>query len=133
MLAIVLSVIMLTCSWYGPGFDGNTTANGEVYDQTAMTAAHRTLPFDTILEVRRGNRCAYVRINDRGPYSIEALKEGRLAPHPTRDLDLSKAAFKYLAPLATGVMEIEVREVTLPLPLDIPPPEGREYRENYGG
>lgn len=71
-------------SWYGPGFQGRTTANGERYDMYAMTAAHKTLPFGTRLKVCRGERCVIVRINDRGPYA-----GGRV-------LDLSKAAAQRL-------------------------------------
>lgn len=57
-------------SWYGPGFDGRTTANGEIYDMYAMTAAHKSLPFDTNVRVINTNngRSCIVRINDRGPY-----------------------------------------------------------------
>jgi rare lipoprotein A len=57
-------------SWYGPGFHGNATANGERYDQNAMTAAHRTLPFNTVVRVTNldNSKSVVVRINDRGPY-----------------------------------------------------------------
>ncbi len=57
-------------SWYGPGFDGRMTANGETYDMYAMTAAHKSLPFDTNVRVINTNngRSCIVRINDRGPY-----------------------------------------------------------------
>ncbi len=71
-------------SWYGPGFQGRRTANGERYDMYAMTAAHRSLPFGTRLRVCRGERCVVVRINDRGPFV-----GGRV-------LDLSKAAAQQL-------------------------------------
>ncbi len=57
-------------SWYGEGFDGQPTANGEIYDMYADTAAHRTLPLGSIVRVVnvRTNRSIVVRINDRGPY-----------------------------------------------------------------
>ena len=57
-------------SWYGPGFFGNLTANGEIYRPGTMTAAHRTLPFGTRVRVTNlwNGRSAVVRINDRGPY-----------------------------------------------------------------
>lgn len=57
-------------SWYGPGFFGNRTANGEIYRPGTMTAAHRTLPFGTMVRVTNLNngRVAVVRINDRGPF-----------------------------------------------------------------
>lgn len=55
-------------SWYGPGFQGNTTANGEIYNMNAFTAAHKSLPFNTWLKVTHDGRSVFVRINDRGPY-----------------------------------------------------------------
>ena len=85
---------MLT-SWYGPGFHGNLTANGEVYDQYGITAAHKTLPFGTRLRVcYRG--CVDVRINDRGPY-IGA-----------RELDLSYGAAYAIGLIEPGVVELDV-------------------------
>lgn len=67
-------------SWYGPGFHGRTTASGERFNQWAMTAAHKTLPFGTVVRVTYKGRSVTVRINDRGPF----IKG--------RSLDLSKAA-----------------------------------------
>jgi rare lipoprotein A len=63
-------VIEGTASWYGPGFFGNRTANGEVYRPGTLTAAHRSLPFGTMVRVTNLNngRTAVVRINDRGPF-----------------------------------------------------------------
>ena len=57
-------------SWYGPGFYGNLTANGEIYDGNSLTAAHKTLPFGTKVKVidENSGRSIVVRINDRGPY-----------------------------------------------------------------
>lgn len=85
-------------SWYGPGFHGNTTANGEVYDQRAMTAAHKTLPFGTIVRVYSTTtaRCAFVRINDRGPYI-----DGRI-------IDLSEAAAEQIGMSGVAPVQIEV-------------------------
>ena len=80
---------MLT-SWYGPGFHGILTANGEVYNQMGHTAAHKTLPFNTKLRVCYEG-CVDVRINDRGPY-IGA-----------RELDLSYAAARKIGLLNPGV------------------------------
>ena len=85
---------MLT-SWYGPGFHGRLTANGEVYDQMAFTAAHKTLPFGTKLRVCYEG-CATVRINDRGPF-IGA-----------RELDLSKGAAQAIGLIGPGVAEVNV-------------------------
>ncbi len=57
-------------SWYGPDFHGRATANGETYNMNDLTAAHRTLPFNTMLRVENldNGRSVVVRINDRGPY-----------------------------------------------------------------
>jgi rare lipoprotein A len=57
-------------SWYGPGFHGRRTANGEVFNTNALTAAHRTLPFGTRVRVvnEKTGRSVIVRINDRGPF-----------------------------------------------------------------
>ncbi|MEX0923860.1 MAG: septal ring lytic transglycosylase RlpA family protein [Rhodovibrionaceae bacterium] len=58
-------------SWYGPGFDGRQTANGESYDQWALTAAHPTLPMPSMVQVTNleNGRSIQLRINDRGPFS----------------------------------------------------------------
>ncbi|HEX9500972.1 MAG TPA: septal ring lytic transglycosylase RlpA family protein, partial [Thermoanaerobaculia bacterium] len=57
-------------SWYGQEFAGRTTANGEIFDPLLLTAAHRTLPFGTVLDVEnpKTHQTVRVRINDRGPY-----------------------------------------------------------------
>lgn len=88
-------------SWYGPGFHGQLTASGEVYDQDAMTAAHRTLPLGTWVEVRNlaNGRVATVRVNDRGPYKV-----GRV-------LDLSYAAAQQLGMVGPGTADVEIRLV----------------------
>lgn len=85
-------------SWYGPGFHGKQTANGETYDMHAMTAAHKTLPFDTVVEVRSldNGRRTKVRINDRGPFV-----RGRI-------IDLSRAAAEALGMIGPGVARVEI-------------------------
>ena len=85
---------MLT-SWYGPGFHGRLTANGEVYDQYGISAAHKTLAFGTKLRVCYQG-CVDVRINDRGPY-IGA-----------RELDLSYSAAKTIGLIEPGVANVTV-------------------------
>jgi rare lipoprotein A len=69
-------------SWYGPGFNGKRAASGEIFNENAMTAAHRSLPFGTKVMVtdQRTGRQISVTINDRGPF------------HGSRIIDLSKAA-----------------------------------------
>jgi len=93
----------IKASWYGPKFHGKITANGEVYDQMALTAAHKSLSFGTLLKVTnpKNGRSVIVRINDRGPY-IEG-----------RELDLSKGAAIELGILAKGVARVKIQEVTL--------------------
>lgn len=85
-------------SWYGPGFHGKTTANGEKYDQNKMTAAHRKLRFGTKVRVKSltNGKQVVVRINDRGPYS-----KGRV-------IDLSFAAAKALGYIKKGVERVEL-------------------------
>ena len=91
-------------SWYGPYFHGRQTANQEIYNQHALTAAHVTLPFDTYLRVtnRNNGRSVVVRINDRGPY-IEP-----------RILDLSLQAARCLKIEQSGIAEIEAAIVEVP-------------------
>lgn len=89
-------------SWYGPGFHGRKTANGERYDQRAMTAAHRTLQLPAIIRVTNiGNgRRVVLRVNDRGPY------------HGGRILDVSEAGAEALdfKHLGTALVRVEVLE-----------------------
>src|SRR2546427_13213596 len=65
-----LKVWMGLASWYGPRFEGRKTANGEIYDSEALTAAHPSLPFGSLVRVvdRRTGRHQLLRINDRSPY-----------------------------------------------------------------
>ena len=86
-------------SWYGPGFHGNRSASGEIYNQNAMTAAHRSLPFGTKVLVTNLNngRSAVVRINDRGPFV-----RGRV-------IDLSAAAARVLGVMQTGIAPVQVQ------------------------
>jgi len=95
---------VITASWYGKKFDGRETANGETYDENALTAAHKSFPFGTILKITnpRNHKVVFVRINDRGPY-IEG-----------RSLDLSKGSAKALGILRRGVVNVKVEEVVVP-------------------
>lgn len=91
-------------SWYGPGFHGRTTANGETYDMEAMTAAHLTLAFGTVVRVDNldNGRSIRVRINDRGPYV-----DGRI-------IDLSRRAARELGMLEAGIARVRVTVVETP-------------------
>lgn len=85
-------------SYYANKFNGRRTANGDVFSNKKMTAAHRTLPFGTLVEVTnlRNGRSVVVRINDRGPYA-----------HP-RVLDLSSAAAKKIGMHRSGVAKVKI-------------------------
>lgn len=87
-------------SWYGHPFHGRRTANGEVYDMNAMTAAHRTMPLPSYAKVRNlaNGREIVVRVNDRGPFRND------------RVIDLSRAAARKLG--ISGVARVEVRRLT---------------------
>src|SRR5688500_10020859 len=69
-LSAEAGVVSGLASWYGPGFHGRLTANGERYDMHALTAAHKTMPFNTRVRVtnQTNGKSVVVRINDRGPY-----------------------------------------------------------------
>lgn len=85
-------------SWYGQKFHGRRTSNGEIYDMYALTAAHKTLPFDTYVKVRNldNNRSVVVKINDRGPFV-----SGRI-------IDLSYTAAKEIGVVGPGTAPVEV-------------------------
>ncbi len=84
-------------SWYGPYFNGRLTANGEIYNENELTAAHPSLPFNTYLKVKNLNNgnTVIVRVNDRGPYI------------PGRNLDLSRQAARSINSEEAGVVPFE--------------------------
>jgi rare lipoprotein A len=88
-------------SWYGPGFHGRKTSSGEVYDMHDFTAAHRTMPFGTVLRVknRDNGRWVRVKVNDRGPFV-----RGRI-------LDLSYGAARALDMIGTGTALVEIQVI----------------------
>ena len=88
-------------SYYHDRFHGRTTASGETYDRDALTAAHRTLPFGTLVDVRNleNDRKVRLRINDRGPFV-----EGRI-------IDVSRRAARELGFLDQGLVEVSVKVV----------------------
>jgi len=86
-------------SWYGPGFHGKKTANGEIFDQNKISAAHRTLPMPSIVRVTNldnGIVLENIRVNDRGPFA------------GNRIIDLSKKAAQELAFVNSGVAKVRV-------------------------
>lgn len=95
-------------SYYGPGFHGNETANGETFDQRAMTAAHRTLPLGTFVRVTNleNGRTVVVRINDRGPYGRN-FRKGTI-------IDLSRGAAQQLRFIKDGLVRVRVEVLHQP-------------------
>lgn len=88
-------------SWYGPGFHGRLTASGEVFDQRAMTAAHKTLPHGSVVRVtdEATGRSVVVKINDRGPFK------------PGRIIDLSERAAEELGSKEKGLADVVIEVV----------------------
>jgi rare lipoprotein A len=112
----VPSMIRGVASWYGEEFAGRTTANGEIFDPMSMTAAHRTLPFGTVLDVTnpQTSQTVRVRVNDRGPYI------------GNRVLDLSYAAAQQIGLIEPGVGNVDIKVVKVgsgerepPAPFDV--------------
>jgi rare lipoprotein A len=91
-------------SWYGEPYHGRKTASGERYDMHQMTAAHRTLPFGTVVRVTNleNGRKVEVRITDRGPF-----KKGRI-------IDVSYAAARKLGMIDPGVVKVKLVVVKVP-------------------
>ena len=98
LLPEVVGVQVGYASWYGPRFHGRRTASGEIYDMNALTAAHKTLPFGTLVRVTnlQNGKSVVVRINDRGPYV-----KGRI-------IDLSAAAAKKIGLDKSGVAKVKL-------------------------
>ncbi len=96
-------------SWYVPQPPGRKTASGEPYEQTALTAAHCTLPLNTLVRVSNlsSHKETIVRINDRGPFM------------PGRIIDLSVAAAKALDVWRPGIARVKLEVVQAPVPIDI--------------
>jgi peptidoglycan lytic transglycosylase len=90
-----------TASWYGPGFIGNRTSSGEVYNLSQMTAAHPTLPLGTRVMVTNleNGRSVEVRVNDRGPFA------------KSRIIDLSRAAAREIGLIAPGTAQVRLESI----------------------
>ncbi|MDQ3812107.1 MAG: septal ring lytic transglycosylase RlpA family protein [Chloroflexota bacterium] len=95
-------------SFYGPGFHGEETASGEIFDQREMVAAHRSLPFGTIVRVTNleNKRAAVVRVIDRGPYGRN-VRKGAI-------IDVSRGVAKELGFVRDGLVRVRVEVVKLP-------------------
>ena len=88
-------------SYYGEAFNGRPTSSGEIFDMNAYTAAHKTLPFGTFLEVTNleNGKKVVVRVNDRGPFVAN------------REIDLSKAAAESLGMISRGITRVSIKKV----------------------
>ncbi|RZF79836.1 septal ring lytic transglycosylase RlpA family protein [Pseudoalteromonas sp. CO325X] len=120
IIAVVLLVVLTGCanhlpaekgavqqglaSYYHDKYHGRTTASGERFEQTALSAAHRNLPFGSKVKVTNINngRSVVVRINDRGPFVSRRI------------IDLSRRAFKHISNLSAGVIAVEVEVLSEP-------------------
>lgn len=96
-----------TASWYGPNFHGKKTANGETYNQNDLTAAHKTLPFNTVVRVHNldNGKSVTVRINDRGPYA------------DNRVIDLSFAAAQRIEMVNAGLARVRIEVLRSDVPI----------------
>jgi len=105
-----------TASWYGPRFNGRRTASGERFDMREFTAAHRTLPFGTLVRVHSlvNGRDVDVRITDRGPYA------------GNRIIDLSRAAAEELGMLGLGFKEVVLLVPESTPEMEAAPPPARK-------
>ncbi len=108
-------------SWYGKKFHGRQTANGEKYDMYGMTAAHKTLPFNTIVEVLNldNGKKTVVRINDRGPFV-----KGRI-------IDLTKSAAKELDMIASGTARVRLRVLSNSTKIKVTTKQCKTNLESY--
>ncbi len=99
-----LRVLTGEATYYADSLAGHHTANGDRYDPNAFTAAHRNLPFGSVLRVTRqpGGPTVYVRVNDRGPFGSSK-----------RILNVSKAAARELGMLRAGVVRVRVEVVAM--------------------
>ena len=90
-----------TASWYGPGFHGNKTSNGEVYNQKGYSAAHKNLPLPSYLKVTNleNGKAVVVRVNDRGPF------------HGSRIIDLSEGAARAIDMTAKGTAKVKLEYI----------------------
>jgi len=118
LLPVVNGVQSGIASWYGQEFHGRPTSNGEIYNMHDLTAAHRTLPFGTVVEITNilNGRTVTVRINDRGPFV------------GNRIIDLSYAAARMLDMVGPGTIPIRLEVVKEVLPV----PAGQRFAVQVG-
>jgi rare lipoprotein A len=95
-------------SWYGPGFHGEETASGEIFDQREMVAAHRTLPLGSVIRVTNleNGRRLTVRVIDRGPYGRN-FRKGTV-------VDVSRGAARRLGFIKQGLVRVRIEVISVP-------------------
>lgn len=95
-------------SWYGPGFHGEETASGEIFDQREMVAAHRTLPLGSVIRITNldNGRRVILRVIDRGPYGRN-FRNGTI-------VDVSRGAARRLRFVRQGLVHIKLEVMRLP-------------------
>lgn len=105
-------------SWYGPGFHGRPTANGERFDENKVSAAHTTLPLPSYVEVTNldNGKQLYVRVNDRGPFADDRI------------IDLSKRAAELLGMKQAGVARVRVKLTDPPKNITLLAPDGSKRK-----
>jgi rare lipoprotein A len=109
-------------SWYGEPYNGRRAANGQIYDMEQLTAAHRTLPFNTWVEVNNldNGKQVDVRITDRGPFVA-----GRI-------IDVSRAAAREIGMLGPGIARVRLRVIDAPATQPTPLPMTEHYTAQAG-
>ena len=97
-------------SWYGPGFHGEETASGEIFDQREMVAAHRTLPLGSVIRVTNleNGRRVTLRVIDRGPYGRN-YRKGTI-------VDVSRGAARRLGFISDGIVRVRIEVIKLGTP-----------------
>jgi len=108
-------------SWYGPNFHGKQTSNGEIYDMNKYTAAHKTLPMNTVVKVinLKNNKAVKVRINDRGPFVDDRI------------IDLSFKAAKDLGVYEHGTTKVQLEVLGFNAAVGADSKTGKEFKEKY--
>jgi len=115
-------------SWYGPKFNGKPTASGEIFDKSDMTAAHKTLPLNSLVHVTNleNGRTLIVRVNDRGPFvgkRIIDLSEGAAKALGTIENGLAKVRVRYAGPADPSAARKTYKAPVTPRPQTVPAPQ----------
>jgi rare lipoprotein A len=119
-------------SWYGPGFNGRRTASGETFNTNELTAAHKTLPFHTLIRVTNleNGKSTIVRVNDRGPYFHGRIIDLSLAAKKELEMGgLAKVRLEIIQPFERSQQDLSEASKPINLFEDVFPPNSRIYIE----